>query len=172
MAPRDEGMAGVVHTTADVLHLLAASAWIGALAVLGPLALASSRRGAVPGADHEALKGLKAFSAVGVGVVAVLVASGLVNTWLLVGPGGVGRLPTTPYGQLLLIKLAIFGLMLLLAAANRYWLTPRLERRRDGDSGALLFRPVILSVLAETVLAILVLGLVSWLGTLPSPIDG
>ena len=111
------------------------------------------------------------FSAVGVSVVGVLVASGLVNTWMLVGPTGIGRILTSPYGQLLLAKLGLFGLMLALAAANRYRLTPQLDRALASNTGVHAAAPVIRSVLAETTLAFLVLVLVSWLGMLSPPVD-
>lgn len=46
--------------------------------------------------------------------------------------GNVGALFTTVYGWLLIAKLAVFATMLALAAANRFRLTPALERA-DGD---------------------------------------
>ena len=168
---RDEGLAGAVHLTSDILHLLAASTWIGALAVLAVLASIAGRPRAVSGAGQDALEGLVRFSAIGVGVVGVLMASGLVNSWLLVGPAGLGQLLTTLYGQLLVAKLALFGLMLGLAAINRYRLTPQLERALK-DEDASPFAPVVRSILIETAIAIVVLAVVSWLGTLSPPIDG
>ncbi len=168
---RDEGLSGAIHVAADVLHLLAASIWIGALAVLTILVFLAGRPGA-SGAGQDALTGLVRFSAIGVGIVVVLTATGLVNSWLLVGRAGLGRLMTTPYGQLLLAKLVLFGLMLGLAAANRYRLTPQLEGALKADSGAAPFQPVVRSIITETFLAIVVLAVVSWLGTLSPPIDG
>lgn len=169
---RDGGLAGSIHLAADVLHLLAGSIWIGALAVLTILVCRASRAGAGGGGGQDALTGLVRFSAIGLGVVGVLVASGLVNGWLLVGPTGLRRVLTTPYGLLLLTKLVLFGMMLALAALNRYRLIPQLEPALRADSGPKSFEPVVRSILAETALAILVLGLVSWLGTLSPPIDG
>jgi putative copper resistance protein D len=169
---RDDGPAGALHLAADVLHLLAASVWIGALAALAVLAILASRETS-PGAGRDSLTGLVRFSGIGVAVVAVLVASGLVNSWYLVGPSGLGRMLTSLYGQLLLAKLALFGLMLALAAANRYRHTPRLERALEASNqtGAPL-RSAMISVLTETALAIVVLALVSWLGTISPPIEG
>ncbi|MGH6997148.1 MAG: CopD family protein, partial [Phenylobacterium sp.] len=68
-------------------------------------------------------------------------------------------------GQLLAVKIAFFGGMLLLAAANRFYLAPRFGTAlADGaDSGparAALRR----SILCETLLAVGVLVLVSVLG--------
>jgi copper resistance protein D len=167
---RDEGLAGVLHQSADVLHLLAASIWIGALAGLTALLVLASRN---PGAGRAALTGLVRFSGIGLAVVAVLIASGLVNSWLLVGPAAVPRMLTSPYGQLLIAKLALFAVMLALAAANRYRHAPRLERALQGaGADAATIRPVLASVLTETGLAVAVLILVSWLGTLAPPIEG
>jgi putative copper resistance protein D len=70
------------------------------------------------------------------------------------------------YGWLLLAKLTLFGAMLLLAAANRWQLTPRLEAAAYGGDAAAALRHLRLSLLVETGLAILILGLVAALGTL------
>lgn len=168
---RDEGLAGLIHLSADVLHILAASVWIGALAGLSMLIWRAHRR-ADPGFAQDALTGLLRFSAIGVAVVAVLVGSGLVNSWYLIGLAGIERMPTTPYGRLLLAKLALFVLMLALAAANRWRRTPQLKLAlQAGASGSVVVRPVMISVLTETALAIAVLALVSWLGTLTPPVE-
>ena len=169
---RDQGLVGLVHAAADMLHLLAAATWVGALAVMAVLAWIAGRPDAAHRAGQDALAGLVRFSAIGLGVVGVLTASGLVNSWLLIGAAGLGRVLTTAYGQTLVAKLVLFGLMLALAAANRYRITPQLQRALEGDAGARHFRPVLASILTETGLAVLVLGLVSWLGTLSPTIDG
>ena len=64
--------------------------------------------------------------------VALLTASGLVNAWYLVGD--VPALIGTDYGRLLLAKLALFAAMLVLAMANRWYLSVRLA---GGDREAL-----------------------------------
>jgi putative copper resistance protein D len=145
----DDGWAGVVHLGADVLHLLAATIWIGALLGLSGLLIELRRRGdgSVVSLAAEALN---SFSRIGVAVVAVIAGTGLVNSWFLVGPDAVGSLLTTTYGQFLVAKLALFVGMLALAAANRYRHTPRLEARAAGA----------------------VLLLVAWMGTLPPPAHG
>src|SRR5690606_38875937 len=67
---------------------------------------------------------LRTFSAMGPALIALLVLSGLVNAWILVGPDHIGDLVRTAYGRVLLAKLDRFVGMLLLAAANRYRHTP------------------------------------------------
>ncbi len=159
-----EGAPGLLHLSADILHTLAAGAWIGAL--VGFFLLLRPRAPSVilDGVLHKALHG---FSGVGTGLVAVIVATGLVNSWFLVGPARMSGLWTTPYGQLLSLKLVLFVSMLALAAVNRFRLTPALGASVDGGqaSGPAL-DALRRSLLFETAVSFLVLGLVAWLGTL------
>ena len=159
-----EGAPGLLHLGADILHTLAAGVWIGAL--VGFFLLLRPR---APSVDLDRIlhKALHGFSGVGAGLVAVLVASGLVNSWFLVGPTHVSGLWSTPYGQLLSLKLAVFAGMLALAAANRFRLTPALGSAIDGGQASRQALDALRrSLLLETALSLLVLGLVAWLGTL------
>jgi putative copper resistance protein D len=154
----DEGAAGVLHLVSDVLHLVAAGIWIGALVALSGLLLQ-------PGAGDALHGALKGFSGLGSLVVAVILATGLVNTWFLVGPAHLAGLVGAAYGRLLLAKVAVFLAMLGLAAANRFRLTPRLGLAlRSGVSPEAAIAALRRSVLAETAAALLVLLLVSLLG--------
>lgn len=160
-----EGAPRLLHLSADILHVLAAAGWIGALVAFFGLLRPGPPSPARDRALHQALQG---FSGVGSALVAVLVATGLVNSWFLVGPNRISGLWTTPYGQLLSLKLALFVGMLALAAANRFRLTPALGAAIDGRAAS---NDVELSNLRrslrfETLLGCLVLGLVAWLGTL------
>lgn len=162
-----EGAGRPVHLAADVLHLLAAGLWLGALPPL--LLLVRRAQRSESSADearfaHDALHG---FSGVGTLAVTLLVATGLVNAWFLVGPDRIGALAETLYGQLLLVKLALVALMLALAAANRFRLTPALGRRLAGPDQALA--ALRRSVAVETAAGLLVLAAVAWLGTLAPP---
>jgi putative copper resistance protein D len=169
----NEGLASAMHLSADVVHLLAAGLWIGALGALTVMAtergLESESRPEGIGRLYAALRG---FSGTGTLAVGLLVATGLVNSWLLIGPQHLGALITTLYGRLLLAKLMLFGIMASLAAANRWRLTPRLGK--PSASGAPLAAVAALraSVKLETALAVAVLALVAWLGTLAPPISG
>lgn len=164
----DDGVAGWAHLVADILHLLAAGAWVGAL--LGLVLLVARPVARVDAAHlkltHRALHG---FGAVGTLVVATIVVTGLFNAWLLVGAGHALELGATLYGRLLIAKLALFGAMLGLASLNRYRLTPSFERSiaRDDHAGAL--RALRLSLGVETACIIAILALVAWLGTLEPP---
>ncbi|MNJ36544.1 Copper resistance protein D [compost metagenome] len=92
------------------------------------------------------------------------------NTWFLVGPDRLGALLTTPYGLLLSAKLAVFVGMLALAASNRFVLTPGLHRALEVENqkpsaiGALRR-----SLVLETLMAVILLGLVAMMGTLAPP---
>ena len=105
--------------------------------------------------------------------VALIVLSGLVNSWFLVGPNRLTDFWTTAYGQVLIAKLLAFAGMLGLAASNRYRLTPALGNAlgtgtpRDAPLSA-LWR----SLMLETIVAFAVLGLVAWLGTMRPPAAG
>lgn len=126
------------------------------------------RRPPTPDLDHALHCALRGFAGVGSVLVAVLVASGLVNSWFLVGPTRIPDLWTTPYGQLLSLKLGLFAGMLLLAAVNRFRLTPALAAAVNGPgrSTHAALKSLRRSLMVETALAGLVVGLVAWLGTL------
>ena len=105
---------------------------------------------------------LKRFSGMGSICVALLLATGLINSAFLVGFDHVGEMPRSPYGQALIAKLVLFAAMIGLAALNRFVLTPRLARCGESDAfGALRW-----SIGLESLAALIVLGLVAWLGTL------
>jgi putative copper resistance protein D len=158
----EEGWTSVLHVTADAAHLLAAGAWLGALAPLAFILVWYT--GPKPGAvaldvEHVLLR----FSGMGYGAVATLVGTGLVNSWLLVG--SVSSLFQTTYGRVLLAKLVLFAAMLTLAAANRFWLVPRMEAARA--AGHEFWRGRLRNhVLGEQALGLLVLLSVSVLGTI------
>jgi copper resistance protein D len=98
--------------------------------------------------------------------VATLIGSGLLNSWFLVG--NVSGLVATPYGQLLLVKLALFAGMLALAVSNRFWIVPSLTKAPAGDPSASTAWTARLRhhVLGEQFLGLMVLLIVSVLGTM------
>lgn len=164
----DENATGWVHLVADILHLLAAGAWVGAL--LGLTLLVSRAPSRVDAAHlrltHRALDG---FGLVGTIVVGTIVVTGLVNGWLLVGVGNLLSLPSTRYGQLLLAKLALFGAMLGLASLNRFRLTPAFERSIAATDYRGALGALRRSLGVEAACAVTILALVAWLGTLEPP---
>jgi copper resistance protein D len=167
-----EGLPALIHLGADIIHLLAAATWIGALLSLAVVTLQSIRIGTGQSAEF-AYHALKTFSGVGTAAVALLILSGIVNGWFLVGPRHIAQLFTTAYGGLLVVKLVLFAAMLALAAANRFRLNPQLGAAVRNDRT--VNQPLVAlrrSILAESALALLVLLVVSWMGTLEPPMSG
>ncbi|WP_068094891.1 copper homeostasis membrane protein CopD [Novosphingobium rosa] len=164
----DDTAMGWVHLVADILHLITAGAWVGAL--LGLILLVSRATERVDAAHlsltHRALHG---FGAIGTAVVGTIVVTGLVNGWMLVGIANITALATTLYGRLLLIKLALFIAMLGLASLNRFRLTPAFERFIAGDDHRRAFAALRASLAVETACVVVILGVVAWLGTLAPP---
>ena len=112
------GVRGVPIVAAGVLHLFAAAVWVGAL----PALLLTIRLADLPVAARAARR----FSAPGKLAVTVVAASALVQGVLLVGsPAALLR---TRYGVLVLVKVALFALLLAGACLNRYRFAPALTR--------------------------------------------
>jgi putative copper resistance protein D len=163
----NDGMARLIHVSADGAHLLAAGAWLGGLIPLAYI-LAMARWPPSPDHNLDASNVLLRFSGMGYVAVAVLIASGLLNSWFLVG--SFANLARTPYGELLLVKLCLFAGMLVLAALNRYWLLPSLIRENAGQPAAWLVK-LRHHVLGEQALGLLVILIVSMLGTMEPAIS-
>ncbi|MEV7772986.1 FixH family protein [Kitasatospora sp. NPDC086791] len=92
-----------------ILHLIAMALWLGGLAAL----LVALREGA--GAEV-----VDRFSRIAFGSVAVLVATGIYQSWR--GLGSWGALTGTEYGRLLLVKTGCVVVMLGVAWISRSWL--------------------------------------------------
>ena len=158
----DDGLQ-ILHMVADGAHLLAAGVWLGGLLALGYLLVLARRSPLEHAADARAA--FVRFSGIGSITVAALVGSGLINAWFLVG--SVDKLATTPYGQLLLLKLCLLFGMLALAALNRFFLVPSLVRAKENSERlASSLRRVRRSVLGEQMLGLAIVVIVSVLGTM------
>jgi putative copper resistance protein D len=157
-----EGSIGTIHRVTDVLHIWAAAGWFGALVAL--LHSVFVRPSQVNMASMAAK--LARFSMLGSIFVATLLITGAVNGLMIVGAANLPKLLGSTYGLLLGAKLLLFAAMLGLAACNRWWLTPALDRAvREGA----LTSPVAklrLSLLFEMLAAVAILMLVAMLGTL------
>ena len=146
-----EGMSGLAHRIADIIHLLAAAIWIGTLSLL----ITSVRAPMVPRTALVAT--LRRFALVGTVVVGLLVVTGLINLWAIAGLD-VGGLLALEYGRVLLVKLALFGAMLAVAALNRWRYTPALL-------GGATATPLRRSLSLELSAGMAVLAAVALLGT-------
>ena len=160
-AVEGEGMVRLVHQINQMVHLLAAGLWLGGLVPLSWL-LVRARSPCGAGWISVARDVVPRFSQMGYAAVALLAATGAINTLLLVG--SVEALTGTPYGRLLSLKILLFLMMVVLALINRFRLMPRLRREPPSSAPiAALAR----SVLFEQTLGFAVIAVVSVLGTWP-----
>ncbi|QRI89824.1 copper homeostasis membrane protein CopD [Delftia lacustris] len=163
----DDGLRGYFHLGNDIAHLWTAGAWVGAIVAF--LLLATLRSDRALDAPQSMLGLLSrtsnGFARIGTLIVIVLTASGILNYLLIVGPS-IGPLFSTLYGRLLLLKLALVGGMLALAAANRYRLSPGLQASLESGNTGTAVAKLRRSLSAEATLAVLVMASVAWLGIL------
>jgi copper resistance protein D len=161
------GPDGWAHHAGDAAHLLAVGAWLGGLpalaALLSGLVRSPRARAIDECADVSARFGNWAALCVG-----VIVVTGIVNACYQLT--GVRALLETSYGNLLLLKLLVFSMMLVVAAVNRTRLTERLRANSEdaaprlGAAGRLRR-----NVLVEQALGAIVIVLVAALGVTPPP---
>jgi putative copper resistance protein D len=156
------GAEAIVHPAADVLHLIAAAAWVGALA---PLAILLAVTGHQADELDMARTATLRFSLLGIAAVATLLATGLINSWYLVG--SVDALLHTHYGKLLLLKLALFLGMVGIAAINRSQLTPALVQSEHIAAAQAARRRLCRNAAIETMAGAAVIVIVAVLGTQP-----
>jgi len=147
----DSGVLGLLNETSQALHLLSSGFWLGALLPLLYLLALFRNPERRPLADAA----LRRFSGLGHLAVAILLLSGVANTWFVLGSHiDLGA----PYQQLLLVKIGLAGTMCLVAIVNRYAFVPRIPH---GGPGA---RQLALGTVVEMVLSALILGLVAVIG--------
>jgi putative copper resistance protein D len=160
------GLGGLLHFGGDVFHLVSAAAWVGGLVPL--LMFVGPRVRSRQPSLIDCFGVLTRFSTLAAFSVSVLAASGMLNTWFMTN--GLQSFLGTEYGDLVLVKIALFLVMLGFGAANRYWLTPRLLPTNvptKEDTRAL--RLLCASVSLEIALGLVVICVVAILGQLPPP---
>ncbi|MEA2919527.1 MAG: copper resistance protein [Bradyrhizobium sp.] len=157
------GAIGDLHLAADALHLCAAAGWIGGLVPLALLLAAASRQQEVAWASL-ARDAARRFSTLGIVSVATLTATGTLNAWILVG--SFHALVVTDYGQLLMLKIAVFAVMLVFAAVNRFWLTPQLAFAPGCAAQLKALGQLTRNSTIEIVLGFIIFAIVGLLGTL------
>lgn len=113
-----EATHGLAVEFAVVLHVLAASIWLGGLVALGITLKARQRASDLAGGALV----VKRFSIVMTSTVAVLIAAGIALTCLLIG--SVGNLVTTSYGLVLCAKITLALTVVAVAAYNQRRLVP------------------------------------------------
>lgn len=129
----------------DWVHLVAMTAWIGGLVALTAEMIALRRSS---GAADAQARMMRRFSGLAVTCVVLLAVTGLYGATRHFA--AVDPLFTTTYGRVLLVKLALFGVLLLFGAANKLVLIPRLAV--PGAGGRALMYTVPSEVAVGTVL--------------------
>lgn len=136
----------------DLAHLVAAALWVGGLVHFALFLWSGSGRD-----NHQLLSELvPRFSTLAILSVGTLIITGLYTTWSQLLSLAAWQ---TPYGVVLLVKLAFLLPLLLLGAYNLLWLSPRLAQQPH----PLQLRR---SVSGETILATLLIMVVGLLTSL------
>jgi copper transport protein len=150
-----------LNVSADVLHLIAVSAWIGGLVVLLVAAFPAARM-----AGATAMAPVVArFSKMAMIAVAVILVTGTYASWVQVQ--ALRALTGATYGVVLLSKIAVFIPIVLLGAFNQRVMKPRIERAADGDGGGAALTTFRRLLLGEVGLAAVALALTAMLVNLP-----
>ena len=159
----DEGSRRYVHFISDIFHLLAAGGWLGALAAFALLLRVKSLQGEQ---DVRILaRVLTGFESAGALMVVIISLTGLVNYFFIVGPT-LDEVMLSTYGVLLFMKVLLFAGMIVLATLNRFHLSPLLERSIQRGEYCVAVNALRRSMTLELSIALVIVGLVAWLGTL------
>ena len=135
----------------DLIHFIAAAGWVGGLsALVAGIAVVRASKMKSEASNALAIIVPKFTPLATVSAVA-LVISGSVSTWLQVQ---VIEAFATPYGRVLIVKIALVFLFISFAALNSFFISKHLPK-----SGPTLFRFAI----AEVVIAAVILITVGWL---------
>ncbi len=158
-------MRPILPILADWLHLVGMSFWFGGLIYLFT-GLRELRRMTGTLRTRLASRSIGRFSTMALVSVALVGFTGLYTAFLRVG--SLTALDTTLYGHVLLLKQAFVAALLLLAATNLIFISPRLKRDRLNDTNnislVMRFEKI---VQVEIILACLLLVSVSLLTYLP-----
>jgi putative copper resistance protein D len=158
------GNAGDLHLAADILHLIAAAVWLGGLVPLVML-----MRWLLRSIDENGsvilLDVLRRFSNLGLLAVATLIITGALNAYFILGSAE--ALLAGDYGRVLMTKLALFVVMVAVAAINRLKLDADLtSANADPRLAARIARRIQMNASAEIGLGVAIVLLVGWLGIL------
>lgn len=152
------------HLLADILHLLAAGLWpAGLLPFL--LLINKMRQTSEPASWTSIVRLVRRFSAMSLGCVALLAATGVVNSWFLVG--SFSNLINLPYGRWLLAKIILFGIAVSVGAVNLLRLKPQLLNGGSEPASGAAVLQLRRNVLFEIFLGTAIVVIVAVLGILP-----
>jgi copper transport protein len=174
------GPDAAVGIAVGVVHFSSAAIWFGGLVLLGTCVL--------PRAQVALLQAVPRFSSVAFTAMVVIVVTGMVQSWRQLG--GLQALGHTAYGRLLIAKVAVFLLLIAVAARSRVLVRRRLVARAlvgamapderagsaapvgpgaDADADARALWLLRRSVLAEVAIAVAVLAATALLGVATPP---
>jgi copper transport protein len=122
-----------VAFTADLVHLIAASVWLGGIAVIAIAWLPRLRKLGAAGRRQIVEVVLPRFGAIALPAFFTLVVAGALNA--VTELGSPRALWSTGYGRVLLVKTALVGVVALLSYRHALRLRPRLLASRDMDAG-------------------------------------
>ena len=163
-----EGALGVAHRISDIAHMIAAALWIGGIAAFA-LLLRQPDQIQTPAHVTVVVRSLENFSRVGTAAVGIVVLTGIFNGFVILN-ADVSSMFDSTYGLLLTAKVALFGVMLVLAANNRWKITPALTQSLHSGGTKTAWTQLRISIAWEATAGATVLALVAWLGTLaPTP---
>ena len=145
-------------------HLIATGLWGGGLLALFWVLYSGVKKSTLP--LSWAAETVRRFSRLALGSVAVLVLTGLYQSWIQVG--SLSTLFGTDYGRVLLFKLILFTAMLGFGALNFLSTRPRLLRAAERNTKDLSSaQKALRRIGAESLLALLVFFVTGLLTTLP-----
>jgi putative copper resistance protein D len=151
------------HLLADIVHLVAAGFWPAGLL---PLALLLNHHRRNPGAEFRSTVAIvRRFSAWSLVCVTTLAASGLTNTWYLVG--SLSNLVNEPYGRWLSLKILLFSGAITIGAINLLRLKPCLSASDSPSTVAAVMPQLHFNVILELFFGTAILLVVAILGMLP-----
>ena len=155
------------HLFADVLHLIGAGFWPAGLLPLF-LLLRKSRQLANESGYLSTAVLVNRFSTISLAAVSLLVVTGFINSWFLVG--SFSNLLSQPYGHWLLAKIIFFCVALGIAAVNLLQLKPRLLVEGSLETSGKTLAQLQTNVQLELFLGLAIVIIVAVLGILPPAI--
>jgi putative copper resistance protein D len=144
-------------TSVEVVHLLAAGAWLGALPLLLMMTLRDPPRTAAAAA--------RCFSTPGKVYVVAVAATAVIQGWELIG--SVPGLTGTSYGWMAMVKIALLAVLIGYALTNRYRFAPALL----GADPAVARRQLLRSLTLQTGFGVAVIAAAALLSSLSPAIQ-
>jgi putative copper resistance protein D len=141
----------------EIFHVMAAAGWLGMLPALLLLVSVAPL--------NAASRALQRFSPFGALCVFVLVATAFCQGLILVG--SIHALLTSAYGWMVLVKLALFAVLIGFAYRNQFRLAPRLLATNPEAGRCALRR----SILLESIAGLLIVLAAGVLANLPPGMD-